>query len=68
VQHRANEASKRLQTIHGIGVIGASAISATVTDPKAFRSGRDFARLDRAGTATRFKCGQTEAWTDLKAR
>src|SRR3974377_1182766 len=43
VQHRANEASKRLQGIHGIGVIGASAIAATVTDPKAFRSGRDFA-------------------------
>ena len=43
VQHRANEASKRLQCIHGIGVIGASAIAATVTDPKAFRSGRDFA-------------------------
>jgi transposase len=29
--------------LHGIGIIGASAISATVTDPKAFRSGRDFA-------------------------
>ena len=43
VQHRANEASKRLVCIHGIGVIGASAIAATVTDPKAFRSGRDFA-------------------------
>jgi transposase len=43
VQHRANEASKRLQNIHGIGIIGASAIAATVTDPKAFRSGRDFA-------------------------
>jgi transposase len=43
VQHRGNEASKRLQTIHGIGLIGASAIAATVTDPKAFRSGRDFA-------------------------
>jgi len=43
VQHRANEASKRLQSIHGIGIIGASAIVATVTDPKAFRSGRDFA-------------------------
>ena len=27
----------------GIGIIGASAIAATVTDPKAFRSGRDFA-------------------------
>jgi transposase len=43
VQHRANEASKRLQSIHGIGIIGASAIAATVTDPKAFRWGRDFA-------------------------
>jgi transposase len=43
VQHRANEASKRLQNIHGIGVIGASAIAAMVTDPSAFRSGRDFA-------------------------
>src|SRR5246127_1420829 len=43
VQDRANEASKRLQSIHGIGIIGASAIAATVTDPKAFRSGRDFA-------------------------
>src|SRR3954469_13300567 len=42
-QHRANEASKRLECIHGIGVIGASAITATVTDPSAFRSGRDFA-------------------------
>jgi transposase len=42
-QHRANEASKRLQSIPGIGIIGASAITATVTDPKAFRSGRDFA-------------------------
>jgi transposase len=43
VQHRANEASKRLECIHGIGIIGASAITATLTDPKAFRSGRDFA-------------------------
>ena len=43
VQHRANEASKRLECIHGIGVIGASAITATVNDPGAFRSGRDFA-------------------------
>jgi transposase len=37
VQHRANEASKRLQTIHGIGIIGASAIAATVTDPTHWR-------------------------------
>src|SRR5215469_13402749 len=42
-QHRANEASRRLETIPGIGVIGASAIAATVTDAMEFRSGRDFA-------------------------
>jgi transposase len=42
-RHRANEASKRLETIPGIGFIGATAIEATVTDPTAFRSGRDFA-------------------------
>jgi transposase len=43
VQHRSNETSKRLETIPGIGVIGATAIAATVVDPKAFRSGRDLA-------------------------
>jgi transposase len=42
-QHRANEASMRVATIPGIGVLGASAITVTVTNPKAFRSGRDFA-------------------------
>ena len=40
-QHRANEASQRVETIPGIGVIGASAIAATVSDPMVFRSGRD---------------------------
>jgi hypothetical protein len=43
VQHRSNEASQRLETIPGIGVIGATAIAATVPDPKVFGSGRDFA-------------------------
>ena len=43
MQHRSNEASQRLETIPGIGVIGASAIAATVADPTVFRSGRDFA-------------------------
>ena len=42
-QHKKSEESRRLQTIPGIGFIGATAIAATVTDPKAFRSGRDFA-------------------------
>jgi transposase len=43
MQHRSNEASQRLETIPGIGVIGATAIAATVADPTVFRSGRDFA-------------------------
>ena len=42
-QHRSNEASKRVATVPGIGFLGASAITATVADPTAFRSGRDFA-------------------------
>jgi transposase len=43
IQLKSNERSRRLQTIPGIGVVGATAIEATMTDPKAFRSGRDFA-------------------------
>jgi transposase len=43
MQHRSNEASQRVETIPGIGVIGATAIAATVADPTVFRSGRDFA-------------------------
>ena len=42
-QHRASEASRRLETIPGIGVIGATAIAATVPDPRVFKSGREFA-------------------------
>jgi transposase len=42
-QHRSSEVSQRLETIPGIGPIGATTIAAVVTDPKAFKSGRDFA-------------------------
>lgn len=41
--HAGNEASQRLAAIPGIGVITATAIAATVTDPQQFRSGRQFA-------------------------
>ena len=41
--HRANEASRRLATIPGIGPITASAIAATVPDAGQFSSGRQFA-------------------------
>ena len=42
-QHRSDEASKRLRSMPGIGIVGATAVAATVPDPKVFRSGRDFA-------------------------
>ena len=42
-QHRSNEESKRLETIPGIGVIGATAIAASVPEARVFRSGRDLA-------------------------
>jgi transposase len=42
-QHRASDVSRRLETVPGIGVIGATAISATVIDSSAFNSGRDLA-------------------------
>jgi transposase len=41
--HRSNEASRRLATIPGIGLITASAIAASVPDATLFRSGRQFA-------------------------
>ncbi len=42
-QVRANEVSLRLKTIPGIGVITASALTATIGDIKAFKSGRHLA-------------------------
>jgi transposase len=41
--HRRDAASRRPATIPGVGVITATALSATVTDPAAFLSGREFA-------------------------
>src|SRR5678816_4115530 len=39
--HRSSEASKRLDEIPGVGPALATALIASVADPKAFRSGRD---------------------------
>ena len=41
--HTESEVSRRLATIPGLGMITATAIAATVTDPDQFRSGRQFA-------------------------
>jgi len=40
--HRSNETSKRLDEIPGVGPALATALVASIADPKAFRSGRDF--------------------------
>jgi transposase len=41
--HRANQVSRRLSTIPGIGPVTASLIAASVSDPAQFQSGRHFA-------------------------
>jgi len=40
--HRQDQASQRLATIPGVGIITATALSATIVDPSAFRSAREF--------------------------
>jgi transposase len=40
--HRSSEVSRRLDQIPGVGPVLATALVASVADPRAFRSGRDF--------------------------
>jgi transposase len=49
--HRQNEASQRLETIPGVGIITATALAASVPDPSVFRSGRQFGLLPVSWTA-----------------
>ena len=65
-QHRSSEASQRLESIPGIGVVGATAIAATVTDPKVFRSGRDFAAWIGIVPRQDFDRRQAEARANLE--
>jgi transposase len=66
-QHRRSEDSKRLETIPGIGVIGATAIAATVPDPLIFKTGPRFRRLDWPCSTREFDRRQAAAGTDLQA-
>lgn len=43
IWHRESETSRRLETIPGVGLITATALSASVPDPTVFKSGRQFA-------------------------
>jgi transposase len=42
-QHRTSDVSRRLKTVPSIGLLGATALTATITVPSAFKSGRDLA-------------------------
>lgn len=54
--HRADETSQRLETIPGVGILTATALSASIPDPSVFKSGREFAAflglVPRAGGNT----------------
>jgi transposase len=41
--YRASALARRIATLPGVGLLGATALAATVTDPGQFRSGRQFA-------------------------
>jgi transposase len=41
--HRSDETSQRLETIPGVGLITATALSASIPDPSVFKTGRQFA-------------------------
>jgi transposase len=56
--HRSSETSRRLDDCPGVGPALATALVATVADPKAFRSGRPEAALERGQRQAR-QCQQT---------
>lgn len=43
IWHRQDETSQRLASIPGVGIITATALAASITDPSVFKSGREFA-------------------------
>ena len=59
--HRSSEASRRLDDIPGVGPALATALVASVADPKVFRSGRDFSALDWAGPQAELERRQGQA-------
>jgi transposase len=63
--HRVNADSKRLDAIPGFGVILSTAVVATMTDPKAFKTGREFAAW-RIGAAAELHGWQRAARLDLQ--
>jgi transposase len=55
--HRSHETSKRLDEIPGVGPALATALVASIADPKAFRSGTRLLGLDCVGAEAAFERG-----------
>ena len=69
VWHRSNETSKRLHYIPGVGPMLATALVASVADPRTFRSGRNFsARIGRRDCVAHRLKGQLDAPVGKKGR
>ena len=66
--HRSNATSKRLDEIPGVGPALATALVASVADPKAFRSGTGLLGLDWAGAEAELERRQGQAWQYQQAR
>jgi len=65
--HRSSATSKRLDAIPGIGPALATALVASIADPKAFRSGRDFSGWGARAEAE-LEWGQGQAWQYQQTR
>ena len=65
-QHRSSEASQRLESIPGIGVIGRDCDRSDRPGSEGFSIGSRFGGLDRDRAASRFDRRQTEARADLE--
>ena len=59
--HRSNEASRRLDDIPGVGPVLATALVASIADPKVFRSGRGLLGLDRSRPEAELEWRQGQA-------
>ena len=66
--HRSNQASRRLATIPGVGVITATALVATIGDGRAVSLGPAALGLARSRAPTTLEWRQGQAGADLEAR
>ncbi|MET4177157.1 transposase [Bradyrhizobium sp. LA6.1] len=66
--HRSNATSKRLDAIPGVGPALATALVASIADPKAFRSGRDFSAWVGLVPKQNSSGGKDNAWQYQQAR